>query len=220
MSINLTKGQRIDLTKGTSLTLLKVGLGWEPNIGRIEKGEIKEKKKSFLSSIGDALARGAASVSSEIKKNNFDLDSSIFLLDANNKTIDLVYFGNLKDSNECVIHKGDNLTGIGVKGADKENILINLPRIPQQISRLVFVVNIFQCRSRGQHFGMIGNAFIHINDENTNKELCRFNLTEDYSGKTALIVGEIYRHGSEWKFFAVGEGTNDESLTEMSQRYK
>ena len=218
MSINLTKGQRIDLTKGTSLTLLKVGLGWEPNTGRIEKGEIKEKKKSFLGSIGDVLSRSAASISE--KKNNFDLDSSIFLLDTNNKTVELVYFGNLKDSNECVIHKGDNLTGVGVKGADKENIIINLPKIPQQVNKLAFVVNIYQCGSRGQHFGMIGGAFIHINDENTNRELCRFNLTEDYSGKTALIVGEIYRHNNEWKFFAVGEGTNDESLTEMSQRYK
>lgn len=218
MSINLIKGQRIDLTKDTGLTLLKVGLGWEPNTGRIEKGEIKEKKKSFLGSIGDVLSRSAASISE--KKNNFDLDSSIFLLDTNNKMVELVYFGNLIDSNQCVIHKGDNLTGIGIKGADKENIIINLPKIPQQVNRLVFVVNIFQCRSRGQHFGMIGGAFIHINDENTNKELCRFNLTEDYSGKTALIVGEIYRHNNDWKFFAVGEGTNDESLTEMSQRYK
>ena len=218
MSINITKGQRVDLTKGASSTLLKVGLGWEPNIGRLEKGEIKEKKKTFLGSIGDVLSRSVASIGE--KKNNFDLDSSVFLLDANNKMVELVYFGNLKDSNECVIHKGDNLTGAGIKGADKENIIINLPKIPQQVNKLVFVVNIYQCRSRGQHFGMIGGAFIHINDENTNTESCRFNLTEDYSGKTALIVGEIYRHGNEWKFFAVGEGTNDESLTEMSQRYR
>lgn len=213
MTINLTKGQKIDLTKNNpGLAVLKVGLGWEPNIGR--SGEIKSK--SLLSSLTRRISEGTE----KIRGANFDLDSSIFLVDANEKRVDTVYYGHLDGPNGCIKHHGDNLTGRGTKGTDKENITVDLTKIPSNVNKLVFVVNIYECKSRNQHFGMVEDAFIHINDANTGNELCRFNLTDDYNNKTALMVGEIYRYSGEWKFYAVGEGTNDVSLSEMSNKYR
>lgn len=212
MTINLTKGQKIDLTKNTGITVLRVGLGWEPNIGRSD--EIKSK--SLLSSLTRRISEGTE----KIRRANFDLDSSVFLVDANEKRVDTVYYGNLNGPNGCIKHHGDSLTGIGTKGTDKENITVDLAKIPSNVNKLVFVVNIYECKSRNQHFGMVKDAFIHINDTNTDNELCRFNLTDDYNNKTALIVGEIYRYIGEWKFYAIGEGTNDASLSEMSNKYR
>jgi len=213
MTINLTKGQKIDLTKNhPGLTVFKVGLGWEPNIGKSD--EIKSK--SLLSSLTRRISEGTE----KIRGASFDLDSSVFLVDANEKRVGTVYYGNLDGPNGCVKHHGDSLTGRGVKGTDKENISVDLTKIPSNVNKLVFVVNIYECKSRNQHFGMVGDAFIHINDTNSGNELCRFNLTDDYNNKTALIVGEIYRYGGEWKFYAIGEGTNDVSLSEMSNRYR
>lgn len=186
MSINLVKGQKIDLTKTSpDIKKLRVGLGWEP-------------------------AKSSRSV---------DLDSSVFLIGDDNKKLDLVYFGHLEDKFGCIKHKGDNLTGAGSKGSDKENIMVSLGDVPPGVQKFVFVVNIYQAIERKQHFGMVQDAFIHIDNADTNAELCRFNLTENYSDKTALIVGELYRHGQDWKFNAVGEGTGDGSISDMNRRY-
>lgn len=133
------------------------------------------------------------------------------------KPEDFVFFGNLQHPTGCAQHMGDNLTGAG--DGDDEQILVDLANIPAEYDRIVLVVNIYQAIQRQQHFGMIQNAFIRIVDTRTNAELCRYNLTDDYSGMTAMIFGEVYRNNGEWKFNAIGQGTNDPGLGELVNRY-
>lgn len=149
---------------------------------------------------------------------NFDCDASVILLGNDGKVVadKVVYFGHKTGDNGSVKHMGDNLTGAG--DGDDEQIFVDLGAISQDIEKLVFTVNIYNCR--GKHFGMINNAFIRVIDYNQNAELIRFNLTEDYSGKTALIVGELYRHNGEWKFNSLGQGTEDISITQLAERYR
>lgn len=203
MGINLQKGQRIDLTKGNAgLSKIRVGLGWD-------------SVKHSLG--GKGLLGGLFGGGREAE---IDCDASVMMLNENDKLSgkqNIIYFGNLKSKDDSVIHMGDNLTGQGE--GDDEQIMVELSRIPANIHKLVFVVNIYDCVKRKQDFGMIKNAFIRIVNLAGNKELLRFNLTEQYGGKTGLIVGEVYRHGSEWKFAAIGEGTNDTSLSKMARKY-
>ncbi len=190
MPINLTKGQKVDLTKGTpGLTKLMVGLGWDVN----------------------AFDSGY----------NFDLDASAFMVGSNGKCPtekEFIFYSNLEHPSESVKHMGDNLTGAGE--GDDEQIVIELDKVPAQYDRIVVVVNIFRAEARNQHFGMIENAFIRIVDARNNQELCRFNLSEHYDGMTAMIFGEVYRHGNEWKFNAIGQATTDPSLQALSKRYQ
>ena len=130
---------------------------------------------------------------------------------------DLVYFGNLRHSSGAVMHMGDNLTGAG--DGDDEQIVVELNSLPECYDRIVIVVNIYESVARKQHFGLIKNAFIRLVDANKGTEMYKYNLTEDYSGKTAMIFGEVYRHNGEWKFSAVGQGTNDPGLGEMIKNY-
>lgn len=199
MAINLVKGQKIDLTKGNAgLNKIMVGLGWDP----VSSG------KGLL---GSLFGGG---------NKDIDCDGSAIMLGAGDKLLsnkDVIYFGNLTHASKSVKHMGDNLTGDGA--GDDEQIFIELNSIPAQIEKIIFVVNIYDCINRRQDFGMIQNAFIRIVDHNTNQELVRFNLTDNYKGSTALVVGEVYRHESEWKFAAVGNGTNDPSLKNMVSRY-
>lgn len=201
MAINLTKGQRISLTKeDASLSRIMVGLGWDP----------------VQSSSGGGLLKSLFNSQPDI-----DCDASVFMLNANDKLENnkhVVYFGNLKSADGSISHMGDNLTGDG--DGDDEQIMVNLSMVPQNVQKLVFVVNIYDCIKRRQHFGLIQNAFIRIVNLDNNKELIRFNLTDQYSNMTALTVGELYRHGSEWKFVAVGQGSQDTSLGDMARRYK
>lgn len=204
MAINLQKGQRVDLTKGNpGLSKILVGLGWDE--------AKKPSKGGFLGSLfGSAGSAGA----------NIDCDASVLMLGENDKITsnnDVIYFGNLKSNCQSVIHTGDNLTGEG--DGDDEQILIELNKIPNHIHKLVFVVNIYDCVKRNQHFGMIQNAFIRVVNSSNGQELLHYNLTEDYSGKTSLIVGEIYRNGSDWKFAAVGTGTNAPGLGEVVRSF-
>lgn len=195
MSISLQKGQKVSLSKeGASLSKLIIGLGWD---------EAKPAKKGFFAPKAQAI----------------DCDASAILLQngkLSNKG-DLIYFGNLKHNSGTVQHMGDNLTGAG--DGDDEQIMVNLDAIPAQYDRIVLVVNIYQAVQRHQHFGMISNAFIRIVDGRSNAEMLKYNLTEDYSGMTAMIFAEVYRHGDEWKFSAVGQGTNDPGLGELANRY-
>lgn len=196
MGINLVKGQKIDLTKGNSgLTNLLVGLGWDA---------VKVAKKGFFGK----------------KTPNIDLDASVIMLreDVAKYKEDVIYFGNLKSKCGGVIHTGDNLTGDG--DGDDEQILIDLQKIPQDVNKLIFVINIYACKQRNQDFGMIENAYIRISDNSNKSELIRFDLKDNYAGKTAMLVGEVYRYGNEWKFAAIGEGTNDEGLGQMIARYQ
>ncbi|MDR1069582.1 MAG: TerD family protein [Gracilibacteraceae bacterium] len=196
MAISLQKGQKIDLSKnGTQLTNLMVGLGWKEVKGG---GRFKQKV-------------------------DVDIDASVLLLGENRKIAsweDLVYFGNEDHKSGAVHHCGDNLVG-GTTGGmeDSEQILIDLNKVPETIHRLVFVVNIFDCVERKQHFGLVENAYIRIVDKGANEVIASYNLTEDYSGKTAMDVGEIYRHGGAWKFNAIGEANYDPGLDQVVGRY-
>ncbi len=130
---------------------------------------------------------------------------------------DLVFFGNLQHSSGTVLHMGDNLTGAGE--GDDEQIVIDLSSVPQDYDKIVIVVNIYEAVKRRQHFGMIQNAFIRLVDQRNNNEMCRYNLTEDYSGMTAMIFGEVYRYNGEWKFNAIGQGTNNPTIGDLVRRY-
>ncbi len=130
---------------------------------------------------------------------------------------DIVYFGNLSHKSGTVQHMGDNLTGAGE--GDDEQIIVDLSRVPAEYDRIVIVVNIYEAMKRNQHFGMIQNAFIRLVDGRNNVEMCKYNLTDDYSGMTAVIFGEVYRHNGEWKFNAIGQGTNDPGLGQLANRY-
>ena len=150
---------------------------------------------------------------------NIDCDASAIML-KNGKLADgkdVIYFGNLQHTSGAVKHMGDNLTGAGE--GDDEQIMIELSRVPAEYDRIVFVVNIYQAVQRHQHFGMIQNAFIRIVDARNRQELCKFNLSENYNGMTAMIFGEAYRHNGEWKFNAVGQATTDPALPDLCRRY-
>ena len=189
MPISLSKGQKVDLTKGNpGLKSIMVGLGWDVN----------------------AFDSGA----------DFDLDAAAFMLGANGRCPtekEFIFYGNLEHSSESVKHMGDNLTGAGE--GDDEQIIVDLSKIPAEYDRIVLVVNIYEAMKRNQHFGMIQNAFIRLVDGRNNNEMCKYNLTDDYSGMTAVIFGEVYRHNGEWKFNAIGQGTNDPGLGQLANRY-
>lgn len=138
---------------------------------------------------------------------NFDLDSSAFLLGANGKVRsddDFVYFNHLRHSSGAVNHMGDNLTGEGA--GDDEQIIVDLTKIPDDVQKIVFAVTIYDADSRMQNFGMVANSFIRVVDKDKNEELVRYDLGEDYSTETSMVLGEIYRHNGEWKFAAIGSG--------------
>jgi tellurium resistance protein TerD len=138
---------------------------------------------------------------------DFDLDASAFLLKEDGKVRgadDFIFYNNKKSQDGAVEHTGDNLTGQGE--GDDESIKINLATIPQNVQKIAISVTIHEAESRHQNFGMVSNAFIRIVNLADNKEIARFDLSEDMSVETAMIFGEIYRHSGEWKFKAIGQG--------------
>jgi tellurium resistance protein TerD len=138
---------------------------------------------------------------------DFDLDASAFMLTEVGKVrsdSDFVFYNCLKSPEGSVEHTGDNLTGEGE--GDDESIKVDLGRVPPEIQKLAITVTIHDADARRQNFGMVENAFIRIVNELTGREITRFDLSEDSSMETALIFGEVYRHGGEWKFRAVGQG--------------
>jgi tellurium resistance protein TerD len=138
---------------------------------------------------------------------DFDLDASAIMLDANGKAVSdkhFVFFNNLASPEGAVEHTGDNLTGEGE--GDDEAIKVNLTSVPAEVDKIVFPVTIYDGETRKQGFGQVRNAFIRIVDQASNAEVARYDLTEDASNETAMIFGELYRNGAEWKFRAVGQG--------------
>ncbi|WP_248735824.1 TerD family protein [Neobacillus rhizosphaerae] len=202
MAINLQKGQRVDLTKSNpGLSKVLVGLGWDP---------VQTSGGGGL--FGSMFGGGSAP--------NVDCDASVIMLGANDRlqnNKDVIYFANLTSNDGSVQHAGDNLTGDG--DGDDEQIIVDLSKVPSKIQKLVFVVNIYDCVKRKQHFGMIQNAFIRVVNPGNNQELIHYNLSDNYSGLTCLVAGELYRHGNEWKFAAVGTGTTAGSLSEIVRTY-
>ena len=140
---------------------------------------------------------------------DFDLDASAFLLAANDKVrgeTDFIFYNQTRSPEGSVEHTGDNRTGEG--DGDDEAVKINLAKIPTDVQKIAITVTIHDAESRGQNFGQVQNAFIRVVNDQTNVEIVRFDLNEDYSTETAMIFGELYRHNGEWKFRAVGQGYN------------
>ncbi|OWR33062.1 chemical-damaging agent resistance protein C [Saccharibacillus sp. O23] len=176
MTISLSKGQRIDLTKtNPGLKKVMIGLGWDTN----------------------KYSSGA----------DYDLDASVFLLheDGRAKGIeDFVFYNNPKTPNGAVVHTGDNRTGEGE--GDDEQILVDFSLIPANITRLGITVTIHDAEARAQNFGQVSNAFVRVVDEQDNREVLRYDLGEEFSVETAVVICELYRHGEDWKFQAIGSG--------------
>ena len=176
MAVNLQKGQKVDLTKGNP-GLTKLFIGLGWDVNKYDGGS------------------------------DFDLDSAVFMLGASGKTSsddDFIFYGNMKHSSGSVEHMGDNRTGEGE--GDDEQIRVDLSKIPASVEKLAFTVTIYDAEERRQNFGQVSNAFIRVLDDSNGTELIRYDLSEDFSIETAVIVAEIYRHNGEWKFNAVGSG--------------
>jgi stress response protein SCP2 len=186
MTVNLQKGQKIDLTKdNTGLSSIMVGLGWD---------EAKKGGSLF------GLLKAPSAI---------DCDASAIYCGADGKSLGIVYFGNLSDLGGAIVHQGDNLTGEGE--GDDEEIFVDLRALPPQVDKIVFVINIYDANVKNQHFGMIQNAFIRLVDRKNGKEFCRYDLSENYDGMTGLVIGEIYRYQGEWKFNAIGRSVKEAS---------
>lgn len=176
MPINLSKGQKIDLTKGNAgLKKVTVGLGWDVN--------------KYDGTDDFDLDVSVFLLNSDGKMNS---DS------------DLVFYNNTEGAGGAVKHSGDNLTGGG--DGDDEQVEINLETMPTEIDKISFCITIHEADTRNQTFGQVSNSYVRISDKDKNEELVRFDLGEDFSVETALVAGELYRHNGEWKFAAVGTG--------------
>ncbi len=190
MSINLTKGQRISLEKvAPGLEAGLIGLGWDVN---------------------------QADMGAE-----FDLDASAFLLGGDEKLVSdehLVFYNNPKspDPENAIEYMGDNRTGAGE--GDDEVILVNLPKVPSDIEKIAITVSIYEAHKRKQNFGQVDNAYVRLVDIQTKKEVLRYDLTEEYSVETGLIVAELYRSNREWRVNAVGAGFKD-GLPAILEKY-
>ena len=176
MAITLSKGQKVSLTKGNP-GLKHIVVGLGWDTNKYDGGF------------------------------DFDLDSAAFLLDENGKVnadTDFIFYNNLKHSSGAVEHLGDNLTGEG--NGDDEQVKVDLSLVPQNISKIAFTVTIHEALERRQNFGQVSNSYVRVIDEDTNQELLNYELGEDFSIETAIVVCEIYRHNGEWKFNALGSG--------------
>lgn len=178
MGVNLSKGQRVSLEKGTTMAL--VGLGWDVN--RYDGG------------------------------NDFDLDAAAFMLGEDGKVRkdeDFIFYGNLESADGSVRHTGDNLTGAG--DGDDEVIILNLNKVPADVKKIAITVTIYDAQARHQNFGQVSNAYVRVakmanENDMTGVEELRFDLVEEFSIETAIVVCEIYKNGNDWKFNAVGAG--------------
>lgn len=188
MAINLSKGQKIDLTKtNPGLSKITVGLGWDTN--KYDGGK------------------------------DFDLDVSVFLANADNKVTketNFIFFNNKQNENGSVVHTGDNRTGEG--DGDDEQVQVDLLNIPADVEKVAFTITIYEAEARSQNFGQVSRSYVRIVNDLNNEELIRFDLGEDFSIETGVVVGELYRHGGEWKFNAIGSGYKD-GLSGLTRDY-
>lgn len=222
MAINLQKGQTIDLRKNDKgdsfdLSQVTVGLGWD----------IRKKKSGFLSGL---LGGGD-------KGDDFDLDAIAFLLDANGKVVnlgrkakmpngkeinlyegDVIYFNSQKHPSGHIWLTGDNRTGAGE--GDDEQIIVKLDALDQRYQKIVFLVCIYQGKSKNQHFSMVENAFIRAVDAK-GREIAKFNLSgdESLSGMCSMIFAEAYRREGTWKFRALGDPQATDNFVEILKKY-
>ncbi|MEN8407122.1 MULTISPECIES: TerD family protein [Acinetobacter] len=137
----------------------------------------------------------------------FDLDAIAFLVNENGRVRadhDFIFFNNLKSSDGSVVHNGDNRTGDGA--GDDETLSVDLSKVPADVAKVIFAVTIYEGQTRSQNFGQVANAYIRVSNDAGGSEIARYDLSEDSSTETAMIFGELYKHGSEWKFRAIGQG--------------
>lgn len=180
MAVNLKKGQKVDLTKSNP-GLTSVVAGLGWDVNKYDGG------------------------------NAFDLDASVFILGENGSVRsdeDFIFYNNPSDASKSITHLGDNRTGDG--DGDDEQVQLKLNTIPANINKIAFTVTIHDANARGQNFGQVSNAYIRIFNEDNGEELIRYDLSEDFSIETALVVAELYRHNGEWKFSAIGSGFEGE----------
>ncbi|MFE9826334.1 TerD family protein [Streptomyces sp. NPDC005791] len=138
---------------------------------------------------------------------DYDLDASALLVDGTGKVLSdqhFIFYNNLKSPDGSVEHTGDNLTGEGE--GDDESLKVDLTAVPVEVSKIVFPVSIHDAAGRGHSFGQVRNAYIRVVNQSGGAELARYDLSEDAATETAMVFGELYRHGEEWKFRAVGQG--------------
>lgn len=213
MTINIQKGQKIELSKcHEGLNNILVGLGWDP-VKRPNESPVKNFLSKFFS--------GNSQLDMEEVVHEIDCDAFAIMLDENYKIKNrdyLIYYGNLAEPGGSVRHMGDNTTGEGE--GDDEEIRIALSKVPSDVQHIVFAVTVYDCEDKKQDFGLIKGAFIRVVDDSNGKELLKYNLSERFEGKTAIIIGEVYRRGQGWKFAAIGESTADKSIGELIKRYR
>ena len=176
MAITLSKGQKVSLTKGNP-GLKNIVVGLGWDTNKYDGGF------------------------------DFDLDSAAFLLGENDKVnsdSDFIFYNNLKHSSGAVQHLGDNLTGEG--DGDDEQVKLDLSLVPQNVNKIAFTVTIHEAQERRQNFGQVNNSYVRVVNADTNQELLKYELGEDFSIETAVVVCEIYRHNGDWKFNALGSG--------------
>lgn len=176
MPVCLSKGQKVSLTKGNP-GLKKVVVGLGWDVNAFDTG------------------------------GNFDLDAAAFMLTDSGKVSkqeDFIFYGNLLHPSGSVQHLGDNLTGDGE--GDDEQIKVDLTAVPAEITKIAFTVTIYDAEQRRQNFGQVSNAFIRIYNEENGEEILRYDLGEDFSIENAVVFGELYKNGGEWKFNAIGSG--------------
>ncbi|MDE7094288.1 MAG: TerD family protein [Oscillospiraceae bacterium] len=176
MAVNLSKGQKVNLTKENP-GLSQIMIGLGWDVNQYDGGY------------------------------DFDLDAAAFLLGDNGKVIcdaDFIFYGNKEHNSGAVVYGGDNLTGEG--DGDDEVIFIDLSKVPVNITRIAFTVTIYDADSRNQNFGQVNNSYIRVVNQTNGTELVHFDLGEDFSIETAVVVAELYRHNNEWKFNAIGSG--------------
>ena len=193
MAINLEKGQKISLSKESGATLMKVvmGLGWDAK-------QTGEKKSGLLGGLFGGSGGGS-----------IDLDASCIMF-AGNKEVDAIYFGRLKSKDGSIVHTGDNRTGKG--DGDDEQIIVDLSRVPENVTALVFTVNSFS----GQTFDEVENAYCRLLDGSNQNEIARYTLTSQ-GAHTAQIMAKLYRHNGEWKMHAIGENATGRTIEDLFQ---
>lgn len=179
MAISLSKGQKVDLTK-TNPGLTKVVVGLGWDTNKYDGGK------------------------------DFDLDASIFAVNASGKVgsdSDFIFYNNPKNANGSIVHNGDNRTGAG--DGDDEQVSVDLSAVPAETEKIAFCITIHDAEARAQNFGQVSNAYVRILNEGSGAELIRFDLGEDFSIETGVVIGELYRNNGEWKFSAIGSGYKD-----------
>ena len=207
MAINLKKGQTINLEKSThDLSSVTFGLGWK----------IAEKPQGFFKKL---LGGGQEECDLDAIAFVMDVDGKVRNLGDGLKESDVIFYGNLRHPSGCIVHTGDNLEG-GSGVEDDEQIKIKLESLDERYQCILFLVTIYEGIKKNQHFGEVKGAFMRAVDAN-GKEMARFNLDQDnsYDNMRTVVFGEVYRHGSDWKFRAIGDSFQTDQFLEILRKH-